>query len=189
MIFTDGDKAMASALKTSWPSVHHSWCSWHFLRNILKSLSGYFGKHTKEFYGLFRRIMYQSDSRSINTFDKEFAELITGYCIPRAKSITTKAAAGGRHPPEEEYDRMSEDEIHALINEYEYKDSEPSSSTTRGREEDESTTSSPVVVPAANPSGAGEQTLDVASIAESLPYCQYLVRLHHTTFFSSTVNC
>ncbi len=39
-IFTDGDKAMAAALRDTWPETKHFLCTWHLSQNIIKNTKG-----------------------------------------------------------------------------------------------------------------------------------------------------
>jgi len=39
-IFTDGDKAMAAALRSTWPDTKHFLCTWHLAQTIIKNTKG-----------------------------------------------------------------------------------------------------------------------------------------------------
>ena len=39
-IFTDGDKAMAAAIRSTWPHTKHLLCTWHLSQTIIKNTKG-----------------------------------------------------------------------------------------------------------------------------------------------------
>ncbi|KAJ3682780.1 hypothetical protein LUZ60_013007 [Juncus effusus] len=68
-ILTDEDAAMASAIKTVLPEVHHRICVWHMYQNALKHLSGVF-KEFKKFSFDFGNCVYEHENEAHSIYFK-----------------------------------------------------------------------------------------------------------------------
>ena len=97
-IVTDGDPAIASALKKIFPLTNHSLCTWHISQNIFSHLKPLLGSHFNQFIKKWWAICKRQDLHSIESFDREWDELLgivnnsnlNGQSIPWLQSLYDK---------------------------------------------------------------------------------------------------
>ena len=92
VVLTDGDQAMAYALKSTWPNITHLLCLWHFAQNVVKNLKPILGNSWSLFRKSFWEIAMESDGRSIESFDRDF-EKLKGLVM---KVLEERANKGGK---------------------------------------------------------------------------------------------
>src|SRR6266480_880940 len=81
VIFTDGDLAMAAAIKAKLPDTHHCVCIFHINQNFIKQLKG---KLQKEFTSCHQLFMKTRNSLCVEDFERRWQRLISNY--PAAQS-------------------------------------------------------------------------------------------------------
>ena len=81
VIFTDGDLAMAAAIKAKLPDTHHCICLFHVNQNFIKQLKG---KLRNEFTTCHQLFMKTRNSICVEDFERRWQRLISNY--PAAQS-------------------------------------------------------------------------------------------------------
>src|SRR3989337_2683173 len=80
VIFTDGDLAMAAAIKAKFPNTHHCICLFHINQNFIKQLKG---KLRDEFNSCHQLFIRTRNSTCVEDFERRWQRLISTY--PAAK--------------------------------------------------------------------------------------------------------
>ena len=81
VIFTDGDKAMAKAIKAVLPMSKHLLCLYHINKNIAKHCKGALGDKWDSFIRGWWKIVNNTDIRSAATINEEFHRLLVDHNI------------------------------------------------------------------------------------------------------------
>ncbi len=76
VIFTDGDLAMAAAIKAKFPNIHHCICLFHINQNFIKQLKG---KLRDEFTSCHQLFIKTRNSTCVEDFEKRWQRLISNY--------------------------------------------------------------------------------------------------------------
>ena len=84
-ILTDGDLALANAVRAQWTGTRHLLCAWHLARNVAKHVKGCFGavgrgianKEWRGWYTDFWAILHKTDAETKRTFEQEWCRLLT----------------------------------------------------------------------------------------------------------------
>ena len=97
VLFTDGDKAMAKALKSTWPRVAHLLCTYHLWKNFHQHIKPLFtGKGSQAHWRVVSKkwwaICKNSDERDCEKFSGSWKEL-TDYIDANATAGEDKASA------------------------------------------------------------------------------------------------